>query len=104
MMILQEAIGDLKPARKAGVTLYPASALASIFDWAAKRGRTLEWVEGVFYRPDTDEGQLSVAYIRRRGTTDTTAFRQTCLRLGEQLEAEAASLEMHGYFEIGVSE
>jgi hypothetical protein len=104
MSILKEAISDrLKPLRKGGVTFYPAAAMAEVFGWAADSGRTIEWVEGLFYRPETDDGQLSTAYICQRKDWPSD-FRQRCLKLAEQIEPDAASRGMGGYFEIGISE
>ena len=103
-MILQEAIADdLIPRRKGGITFYPAASLERIFDWATSAGRTLEWVEGVFYRPGADEGELSLSYICERRGTDYTVFRQTCVGLAGEIEREAAEKARGAYFEIGVS-
>jgi hypothetical protein len=102
--ILKENIDeDLKPLRKGGVTFYPAGEVGRIFDWAHANGRTVEWVEGLFYRPTTEEGQLSVAYTRQREGADQTTFRQVCLELAKALEIDASANGMRGYFEIGVS-
>jgi hypothetical protein len=104
-MILKETIAeDLKPLRKGGVTFYPASALEQIFDWAQDSSRQIKWVEGVFYCPSTDEGQLSVWYIHERGDEKYTSFRASCLGLVPEMEAEAATIGMGAYFEIGVSD
>lgn len=103
-MILKDAVAeDITPLRKGGITFYPAAALERIFDWAQATSRQLEWVEGVFYRPDTDEGQLSLSYMCERGDAEYGSFRETCLGLVPDIEAEAASKHMGAYFEIGVS-
>lgn len=104
-MILKEAIAkDLEPLRNGGITFYPAAKLERIFDWARAAGRELEWVEGVFYRPDTDEGQLSLSYICERDGAEYGLFRQQCLDLTPDMEAEAASKHMSAYFEIGITD
>jgi hypothetical protein len=104
MPVLTSVIaGELKPLRKGGVTFYPANELARVFDWALQNERTVERVEGLFYRPDTLEGQLSVGYIGDRDGRSEAAFRTVCMELVRGLEAEAASKGMSGYFEIVVS-
>jgi hypothetical protein len=104
-MILEEAIGeDLKPMRKGGITLYPAAALQRIFEWARGESRELEWVEGVFYSPERDEGQLSLSYTCERGDEDYSAFRDACLSFVPEIEAEGATKSMVPYFEIGVTD
>jgi hypothetical protein len=104
MPILTSVIaGELKPLKKGGVTFYPANELARVFDWALQNERTVERVEGLFYRPDTLEGQLSVAYIGDRDGRPEATFRAVCIELAMGLEAEAASKGMGGYFEIVVS-
>ena len=95
---------NLHPQVKGGVTMYPADDLARIFDWADENGRSLEWIEGVFYNPRTHEGQLSHGYICQRHTGEYGAFRTSCLRLAEEIIAEAGRLGMGGYFEIGISD
>ena len=103
-MILNEDVAeDLRPLQKGGITFYPAASLPRIFEWAEGLGRTLEYVEGVFYRPVTHEGQLSGGYIVVRGEHDHAAFKGTCLGLIVQFEAEAATKGMGAYFEIGIS-
>ena len=95
--------GELKPLRKGGVTFYPAKALARVVDWALQNELMVERVEGLFYRPDTFEGQLSIGYIGDRDGRSEAAFRTVCMELAQGLEAEAASKGMSGYFEIVVS-
>lgn len=103
-MILKEVVAeDLRPLRKGGITFYPAASLPRIFEWAEEQSRTLEWVEGVFYRPDTQEGELSGGYIAIRRKQDHASFKSTCLDLISEFEAEAASKAMGAYFEIGIS-
>lgn len=103
-MILQEAIADdLTPLSKGGITFYPAASLERIFTWAQAEGRELQWVEGVFYRPDTDEGELSLSYICERREAEYEPFRLTCISLAQEMEAEAAVKGMGAYFEIGIS-
>lgn len=97
-------IDELTPRRKGGVTFYPAEALPRIFDWASEQRRTIEWAEGLFYRPETDEGQLSIAYIAERKQGDPVAFRECCLGLARQIAEEAADKQMGGYFELGISD
>ncbi len=89
--------------RKGGITFYPAASIERIFNWADTQGRTLEWMEGVFYRPDTDEGQLSLSYMRERGDENYTDFRAACVRLALEIETEAAAKGMGAYFELGIS-
>ena len=89
--------------RKGGITFYPAASIERIFDWADSQGRTLEWMEGVFYCPETDEGQLSVSYMCERGDESYTDFRATCVRLALEIETEAAAKCMGAYFELGIS-
>lgn len=104
-MILEEAIAeDLKPLRSGGITLYPAAALEQVFNWAQTAHRQLEWVEGVFYRPETDEGQLSLSYMCELRDAEYESFRATCLGLVPDIQAEAASKHMGAYFEIGVAD
>ena len=56
MTVLKEVIADdLEPTSKGGIIFYPASELHRIFEWAQDAGRTLEWVEGIFYQPGNDE-------------------------------------------------
>jgi hypothetical protein len=102
-MILEEVIAEnLKPVRSGGITMYPAEALERIFGWAEGASRELEWVEGVFYSPATDQGQLSLSYMCERRDEEYTSFRATCLSLVPEIEAEAASNGMGAYFEVGV--
>ena len=104
-MILEEAIADdLKPRRKGGITFYPAAAIERIFDWAESRDRRIEWVEGVFYRPETDEGQLSLSYMHELREQSYRDFRATCVRLAAEMEAEAMTRDMGAYFELGISD
>lgn len=104
-MILREAIaGDLIPSKKGGLTFYPAAALDRIFQWAQGSSRQVKWVEGVFYSPETDEGQLSLGYICECGDTEYAAFRDACLSLVPEIGAEAATKSMAAYFEIGISD
>jgi hypothetical protein len=103
MDILEAVIADhLRPLVSGGITMYPAHALGSIFDWAASQGRTIEWIEGVLYNPTTDKGQLSLSYMCEE-TADYAAFRETCLRLATAIQVEAAEIGMTGFFEIGIS-
>jgi hypothetical protein len=102
-MILKEVIDDLKPLRKGGVTFYPAASLERIFDWAQTSARELQWVEGVFYDPDSDDGELSLSYICERREAEYEGFRLTCVRLAREMEAEAAAKGLGAYFEIGIS-
>ncbi len=103
-MILDETIAeDLRPLRKGGITFYPAAALQRIFDWAQHVSRRLEWVEGVFYNLDTDEGQLSLSYICEHRAGGYASFREACLSMVSEMEAEAAVKGMGAYFEIGIS-
>ena len=95
---------NIRPQVASGAALYPAADLERIFDWADTEGRTLEWVEGIFYNPSTNEGQLSGAYICERRGADYAAFRRTCLGLVAKIEAEASTLGMEPFFEIGVSD
>lgn len=104
MPVLKSVIGgDLEPIQKGGVTFYPANALARVFDWAVASGRAVERIEGLFYRPDTREGALSVDYIGDRDGRSEAEFRAFCTELAKHLEAEAATNGMGGYFEIIVS-
>lgn len=103
-MILKETVDErITPIRKGGVTFFPAEALAEIFDWAASKGTPVEWIEGVFYRPETDEGQLSVAYILQRAGAEDSIFRQRCLDLAALMKTEAAGNGYQAFFEIGVT-
>lgn len=90
------------PVRSGGITLYPANELNVIFDWAERNGRSLEWIEGVFYDPKKDRGQLSLSYICECGP-DYAAFKAQCLRFAPEIEAEAATIGLDAYFEIGIS-
>ncbi len=102
--ILKEVIADdLKPLRKGGVTFYPADSLERIFKWAKETGRRVEWVEGLFYRADTHEGQLSLGYMCERQGAEDDAFLKTCLSLIDEFEAEAVGNGMGAYFEIGIT-
>ena len=61
-------------------------------------------MEGVFYCPKTDEGQLSLSYMcERRDDQSYREFRATCVRLALEIEVEAAAKLMSAYFEIGVA-
>jgi len=103
-VILEEAIADdLRPTRRGGITFYPAASITRIFDWADARGRTLEWMEGVFYCPDTDERQLSLSYMCERAHGSYTDFRASCIRLALEMETEATAKGMGAYFEVGIS-
>jgi len=99
-----EISNELKPEKNGGVTMYPAFSLVQIFSWADKAGRTIEWVEGVFYAPTSQTGQLALDYVAERRDGDYEQFRQTCVRLASEIQAAAASREMGGYFEIGISD
>ncbi|AHE53993.1 hypothetical protein NX02_11410 [Sphingomonas sanxanigenens DSM 19645 = NX02] len=90
------------PVRCGGITLYPANELNVIFDWAERNSRSLEWVEGAFFDPKEDRGQLSVSYICECGS-DYAAFKAQCLSLVPEIEAEAATIGLAAYFEIGIS-
>lgn len=104
-MILDETIAeDLKPLRKGGITFYPAAALQRIFDWAQHASRRLEWVEGVFYCLETDGGQLSLSYMREHGAEGYASFREACLTMVSEMEAEGATIGMGAYIEIGISD
>jgi hypothetical protein len=103
MILKAEVAENLKPLRAGGITLYPASALGRIFEWADREGRTVEWVEGVFHNPDPPLGQLSLGYICERRGADYAEFRETCLGLVDPIEAEGIELGMGAYFEIGIS-
>lgn len=104
-MILKEAIAEgVEPLRSGGITFYPAATLERIFDWAQATCRQIEWVEGVFYRLETGEGQLSLSYICERKDAEDESFRAACLGLVAEMEAEATSIEMGAYFEIGVTD
>ncbi len=60
-------------------------------------------MEGVFYRPETDEGQLSLSYMCERGDENYTDFRADCVRLALEIETEATAKGMGAYFELGIS-
>ncbi len=95
--------GDLAPSSKGGVTFYPARELSRVFEWSVQIGRRVEWIEGLFYRPTTGEGQLSVAHIvQRHGKSDADFYAQ-CLDVASELEREAIAKEMSAYLEIGIS-
>lgn len=102
-IILEEQVGDrLLPLRIGGITLYPAEELGTIFNWAQRAGRTLEWIEGAFYDPEGDQGQHSLNYMCERGP-DYEAFKARCLSFVPEIEAEAAAIGMGAYFEIGIT-
>lgn len=90
------------PVRSGGITLYPANELKVIFDWAERNSRSLEWIEGAFYDPKEDRGQLILSYICECGP-DYAAFKAQCLRLVPEMEAEAVTIGLDAYFEIGIS-
>ena len=105
MSVLEVTIAeDLIPLKVGGLTLYPAAALPRIFDWADRTGRTVDWIEGVFYSPVDDKGQLSLDYICGPREGDDVLFRQTCLRMAEDIGADAAKRGMGAYFEVGISD
>lgn len=64
----------------------------------------MEWVEGLFYRLKTDEGQLSLGYICERADENYPDFRAACVRLAVEIEQEAATKGMSAYFELGISD
>jgi hypothetical protein len=104
-VILKEAIADdLRPTCRGGITFYPAASIARIFDWADAQGGTLEWIEGVFYCPDTDEGQLSLSYMCERAHESYTDFRASCIRLALEMDTEASAKGMGAYFGLGISD
>lgn len=94
---------DIVPLRKRGITIYQARALERIFKWVAAQGGAVEWIEGVFYNPETDEGQLSLSYMCQRGGSEPDRFRSLCLDLAADMEAEASIIGKTAYFEIGIS-
>jgi hypothetical protein len=104
-VILESTIdGDLQPLTRCGVTMYPASALERIFDWANRIGHEIEWIEGVFFDPVAQAEQLSVAYICERSTdTDSRVFRAACLEIAAAMMEEARSESLVPYVEIGIS-
>jgi hypothetical protein len=97
--------GDLQPlTTHGGVTMYPASSLGRIFDWADRTGHQIEWIEGVFYDPVAKVGQLSVAYIcQRPKDIDSRVFRATCLDTVAEMAEEVRSDSLMPYVEIGIS-
>ncbi len=102
-MILDERLdAGLMPAHSGGITLYPANDLKVIFDWAEPNSRALEWIEGAFYDSKRDRGQLSLSYICECGP-DYDAFKAECLSMVPEIEAEAATIGLGAYFEIGIS-
>lgn len=102
-IILEERIGDgLNPLRTGGITLYPANALGTIFEWAESKRRSLEWIEGAFYDVKQGRGQLSLSYICECGP-DYAAFKMQCLSLVPEIEAEAETIGLDAYFEIGIT-
>jgi hypothetical protein len=104
-VILESTIdGDLQPLIRCGVTLYPASSLKRIFNWADRIGHQIDWIEGVFYDPAAKSGQLRVAYIcERSGDTDSRCFRTACLEIAAAMAEEARSESLVPYVEIGIS-
>ena len=84
--------------------MYPARALERVFSWADSVGRTIEWIEGVFYAPESQKGQFNLDYIAERGDGDYEHFRRLCFRLASEIQTAAASRGMGGYFEIGISD
>jgi hypothetical protein len=95
--------GDIAPSRKGGVTMYPASALDRIFLWADRLGHQIEWIEGVFYDPVTNAGQLSVAYICELRGRDQDTFRTQCLDTVAEMAKERRHDSLVPFVEIGIS-
>jgi len=98
-----EIADDLKPIFTGGITLYPASQLGRIFDWAEHCGRKIEGMDGIFYNPQTDQGQLSLDFLFEwREGADYELFKEACTRAASDIEEAAKERGMCGYFEIFV--
>ena len=99
-----EIADDLKPIVSGGITLYPASQLWRIFDWAQNSGRKIEAVEGMFYNPHTRQGQLSLDFILEwKEGADYGLFRAACTQAASDIAEAAKERDVSGYFEIIVS-
>src|SRR5438445_4234749 len=88
---------DLKPITRGGITMYPAADLDRIFNWAESQNRKIEWLEGVFFNPEKDEGQLSLEFIIERDDgSNYEQFRATCERMASEVQISPKSPGMNG--------
>lgn len=102
--ILEAVISDdIRPERRGGVVMYEAALIDRVFEWAERQDHRIEWVEGLFYDPNSDGGQMSTDYIVELQDAEYVDFRATCLRLASEIQLDARKKGMKGYFEIGIS-